>query len=287
MSISSKIEYLSGCYAADTSGTEMLNVFSRAIEHRMFVEPDETAQGAIDSLHIVLKRDVGTKAKEAAYVHRKEKELVYCTLFLAGNPPDSREKVASPLLIYPAKIELVHGAPFLEISHSEFRVNHGLLTKLIDDNNIATQCHDELFLEFNSSRSNQEHAAAMLRILDKFLPDADTDDLILFPNSPSSGRMKAAAGNPKLTLFAAGCVALIKRSTEKRGVIDELTRMADQSVCSRPVQQLLGETDASDPFPPADLAAIPAVLSTPQQAILSSAARNPVTLVVGPPGTGK
>lgn len=287
MSLPAKLDYLSDCYAADTSGAEILNVFSRAVEHRMFVERDDSAAGN-DPFHIVLQRAPSRKAREAAHLHRKEKELVYCTLFLAGCTPGSREKIASPLLVYPAEIRFVEETPFLEIDHQELRVNHGLLTRLIDDNEIATQCHDEFFQLFGSGPLKQTDAGRVMAILDRFLPGTDTDDLIFFPNSASSDRLRAAAGRTGRTLFAAGCVALIKRSAEKRGVLDELGRMASKSnLCSRPVRELLGDGDASESFPAIDASEIPAVLSGPQRAILSSAARNPVTLVVGPPGTGK
>ena len=65
--------------------------------------------------------------------------------------------------------------------------------------------------------------------------------------------------------------------------------MSQANTFSRPICELLGVAELNDHKreKKTELEKIPAVLSVPQTNILKSCAQNPVTLVIGPPGTGK
>ena len=106
--IQKKIRYLRECYASDSSGVEVQNIFSRSIEHRIFIEGENGL--AFEGNHkIPLDLKKGSAAHDASVVYEREKELVYSTVFIVGKNPELSEKWVSPLLLFPAKIEIISG----------------------------------------------------------------------------------------------------------------------------------------------------------------------------------
>ena len=130
--IQKKIRYLRECYASDSSGVEVQNIFSRSIEHRIFIEGENGL--AFEGNHkIPLDLKKGSAAHDASVVYEREKELVYSTVFIVGKNPELSEKWVSPLLLFPAKIEIISDVPFLTFEATNFRVNYGLIKRVIND----------------------------------------------------------------------------------------------------------------------------------------------------------
>jgi hypothetical protein len=82
-------------------------------------------------------------------------------------------------------------------------------------------------------------------------------------------------------------MALIENPRGSRGVLSELTRLAAGGRLSAPLEALFESAPTAFPAADVGLASIPATLSRSQQKVLQSARRHPLTLIVGPPGTGK
>ena len=78
-----KIRYLRECYSSDSSGIEILNVFSRSVENRIFIEGKNDL--AFEGAHqIPLDKDAGSPAHEASIMYEREKELIYSSVFIVG-----------------------------------------------------------------------------------------------------------------------------------------------------------------------------------------------------------
>ena len=79
-----------------------------------------------------------------------------------------------------------------------------------------------------------------------------------------------------------------RRSIDSRGVLTELARLADEEALSDALHRLVQGTPTSTRTR-RDARAIqaPANLSRPQQAVILNAEVEPLSLVIGPPGTGK
>src|SRR5262249_2195151 len=105
---------------------------------------------------------------------------------------------------------------------------------------------------------------------------------------------KLASDDPSTRLRVLPCsvAALVKKSVETRGVLNELLEIAQGYSVSMPLRTAFGTSQdiaRSNPTrrEPAAIGRVPAVLSTAQKRILESGATKPLTLVIGPPGTGK
>ncbi|MCP4772624.1 MAG: AAA family ATPase [Planctomycetaceae bacterium] len=286
--VKQKIRYLRECYSSDSSGIEILNVFSRSVEHRIFIEGGNEL--AFEGDHqIPLDKDAGSAAHEAAIVYEREKELIYASVFIAGKNPETAEKTVSPLVLFPAKIEKISDIPFLSFDATNFRINYGLIKRIIVDDEKGSLLHEQIFEAVADGLFRPEGVAAIVDSFKSFASNIDTSQMIFFPHAIASTDLRKQAVNKDLKLLPAGCVALIRRSIERRGILEELSTMSEANKFSRPICELMSVTGPNDCTreTKTKLEKIPAVLSVPQSNILKSCAQNPVTLVIGPPGTGK
>jgi len=290
--IQKKIRYLRECFAADSSGIELQNIFARSVEHRMFIEGANKL--SFEGKHqIPLDLKLGKEAHDAALIYEREKELVFGATFLVGKQDRSIEKYASPVIIYPGKIEIISDFPFLLFDTTNFRINYGLIKRVIPDDEKSSLLHEHLFEAVMGGMFKPEGVAAIVDAFNRFGMGIDASQMIFFPKVVPTSELRKNSGNEGLKLLPAGCLALVKRSVERRGILEELSVMSESNEFSRPVNELLGIAAPTrgellgNGEIETKLERIPAVLTTPQKNILYSSSKHTTTLVIGPPGTGK
>ena len=92
------------------------------------------------------------------------------------------------------------------------------------------------------------------------------------------------------SLGCVDCEMLIyrRRAIDSRGVLTELSRLAEEPALSSALGCLLDGSPANDSRPPSPRRIqAPATLSRPQQSVIRNAETAQLSLVIGPPGTGK
>ena len=106
MSLPNIIRYFRDCYEEDNRRSTLWNIFQASVTHRLFVEREEELLNGFLT-EIPLDPDDGLEARKAAYLYQKEKELVYCSLFIVGRISTGDEEpraICAPMLIHPAEI---------------------------------------------------------------------------------------------------------------------------------------------------------------------------------------
>jgi len=132
MQFSNIFAYFRDCYEADNARATIWNIFHPSVEHRIFIEDDEELLTGLLP-YIPIDHDRGTAAKTAAYLHRKEKDLVYCSLFIVGwlaIREEQPQAICSPLLIHPAELTESNGNVLLKPDLVSPRLNYLLLDNL-------------------------------------------------------------------------------------------------------------------------------------------------------------
>jgi len=162
MKLQNLIKYFNACYQADNSGLGINNFFSSSVENRVvFEEEEELINGLLPFIPLDTKKAVN--AKKTIGVYRKEKELVYSSLFIIGKTISFTNKpttICSPLFIYPAKVFLDDDIYYLEVDKSNRRVNYALLSQIRknEENN------NDFFEEFSDT--------VLQNNIDEFTPQA-------------------------------------------------------------------------------------------------------------------
>src|SRR5690242_15352463 len=273
--------YYHDCFAADARGGVLTNVFDKnQAEYLTFAEATDVLLTArAEQLDVPLA--MGVTAQNAADVNRREKFLIYGSLFLVGRGPAASAKkkgdlYCAPLLYWPARIEHEGSQAWMAVDLEEQRINFPLLASLIDaENEEQAQAYAEAILaQVPAAPFDLEGIREFASVVGELIPDLRTDDLQAWPELQSEEALRDLVEHDSpVQLLCASAMALIRRPTEARGVLTELQEMGNRGDLSLP------------------LAARPilsgAELSHAQATVLRHAEHRPLTLVIGPPGTGK
>lgn len=287
------LRYLRECYRENGSRGGLWNVFSSSVQNRLFVEEQDLPIVGIDGSDPTYLRDeAAEKACQQAHIYRKEKDLVYATVFLLGwvnRSEEEPEAICAPLFLYPAMLEtreVQHGAVIrLDLEHRQ--INFPIL-EAAGGEAFARSIEDNI-----DASSLTEGCVGEIRTrFEEAFPGADGSALLEYPHLLSGREVRRRFHEIKkdnhapFVLLPAAAIALINKSTEMRGVLNELEEMAaPETTLSPPVAALLGA--APKPAAAAPPGRVPAILSRSQEQILASARERPLTLAIGPPGTGK
>ncbi|HZC04918.1 MAG TPA: hypothetical protein VE338_04695, partial [Ktedonobacterales bacterium] len=180
--------YYHDCFAADARGGVLSNVLEKSqAEYVMFSEGLEgLLTGQITRLEVSLS--AGITAQNAADVNRREKFLIYGSIFLVGRGPGQGprkkgELYCAPLLYWPARIDQEGSQAWLTIDLEEQRINFPLLASLIDaENDEQAQAYAEAILG-QAPTAPFDHATIreFAAVVGELIPTLRTDDLLAFP----------------------------------------------------------------------------------------------------------
>lgn len=316
------VRYLHDCFVADHRSGGVTDLFAARISHRRFLTGGEELIGA--ALQPV---GVDAAAFDAialaALLAPRELALLYCAFPLVGaaapGTDGRRPRLCAPLLLFPAQLGRVEGFPEallgLSIDRGDGRVNLAGLEAVFGDAGAAAAAGDVLTRELGLDAGALPRDPESYRRLPELLRAAGVpvagDDLGRWPalagEEEVERALRAARRDRRLCCLPACALALVPRSFEVRGIVHGLTELAAAPRRSAPLERLLGGPGPAgrfgtpdDPDDPeedrrgrgaarrgAEPSAVPAVLSAAQTKALDAARGAELTVIVGPPGTGK
>jgi len=281
------IEYFRRCYQADSHDLSLGNIARLPGNRRLFVdEQDFLSSGELPRIPLL---DIpAAKLTELADTYRKERRLIYACFFICGQLTGqsgltSRRKLCAPLFYLPARIyrEDDH---FAEINNTDLRINLDLLRQILkpDADSAVTDTFPLPQFPLDSSQ-----VADMARWLQEHSLLEDLEELGRWPSLQSGALVKERAEAPQLTVVSAAAVILADRSRGSRGVLHELGQLAKMRNLNVPLDSVLGGKPEHFIEGASEPEMLPGLLSGAQERALSNAAHSPLSLVSGPPGTGK
>ncbi|MFT5469091.1 MAG: hypothetical protein ACI8UO_004206 [Verrucomicrobiales bacterium] len=287
------IGYLRECYRENGSRGGIWNWFASKVEHRLEIKGTERLamdEAGVESVY--LRQSAAAGAAKAAEVGRKEKDLVYGTIFVVGwieRFEGKPEPVCAPLFTYPAELKSEDHGATLEIDLGRRQIQYPLLEAI-----GGIEFARELENSIEQTALSESCLGEIRRLFEKAVPDCDTSALLSYPKLIGQSALRQRFTRTKnnesapLRLASASAVGLIPKSTEMRGVLNELEILAQPGkALSEPVMTLLTNEFHSSDGEEEREGEIPAVLSDAQQKIVNSARKNVLTVAIGPPGTGK
>ena len=300
--LSSTIRYLAACHEADNREAGIFDLFHRDVRHRYFPTGTEVVvTGLQEGLAVPL--DLGLEALKESTTYRREKSLVYAALLLVGGwrgADGNLRKLCAPLMTCPAELERkeIGGEPavLLRARLDEPSVNAALFAELLGGSATDSSAIEALLGRFPPPPFQELELAELASLLADFFPTLELEPLYAFPQLLGERDVRRRQGElsegafPRLACLASTAMALVPNPPASRGVLFELARLAESEASSPPLRALFAEKErAPGTTPPEslDLSSVPAMLSRSQQRALASARRHPLTLVIGPPGTGK
>jgi len=288
------IKYFHDCYQSDNRELSVLDFLDKKIENKVYIEgKEELLTGEYPIIPIDEKK--GGDLLKKIEIYQKEKTLIYASFFIGGQYTESTGKVkrlCAPLFYYPAQVEENDGLFFLSINIAERQINYPLL-KLLETEQEKSLIEDPLFSDLPQDFVTFEQISLLTELLAKYHPSVKTEGIGLYPNHISQSALKKhllqlkKAGLGNYAIFSASMAGMVAKSENTRGVLNELNFLGNLKDFSAPLKQLFTNADTKSLNKEYNSGNIPIVLSEAQQAILRSGSINPITLIIGPPGTGK
>ncbi|PKQ63977.1 hypothetical protein BZG02_08165 [Labilibaculum filiforme] len=293
-SINHLIQYFHDCYQADNRELIIYNFLDAKIENKVYFEGKEDL--LTDNHPIVPIDSVKALAiLKKMQIYQKEKELLYGTFFICGNYTDFKGDVktlCAPLFYYPAEITQKEEFFYLSINTSERRLNYPIITLLSQDS-CGDILNDPLFEELPKDFIRFEHIESIVRLFKKYFANVNIENIYSYPENTSVSSIKkniaklSKEKQDEFILLPSSILGIVEKSSNTRGVLNELNDLASQSNHSLPLRSLFFDVAFNKKIRKYKKGNLPMILSEAQQAILQSSAINPITLIVGPPGTGK
>ncbi|WP_160153454.1 DEAD/DEAH box helicase [Microbulbifer sp. ALW1] len=281
------IEYFRRCYRADSYDLSLSNIAKLPANRRMYIHGEDTL-GSGDLHRIPMVGDAAEKLAELTDSYRRERRLIYGAFLISGSLSNATgisrlRKICAPLIYVPVSF-VKDDDLFIEADASDVRVNLPLLRNLLKPDVDASVVDQFPPLRWPMGTSQ---ITAIGRWLERYSVVDDLQELGRWPRLLDGPELNQRIAGSALRVSAACCVVLADRSRGVRGVLHELGALVEAPTHSAPVMQLLGQsTPVSKPSVSAP-ESIPALLSDSQIRGMDSAAHNTLSLVSGPPGTGK
>lgn len=278
--------YLRECYEADNREGGVSNLLADEIRHLYLPALGaDVLTGALDRVPIDLA--AARALHKDAELFATEKSVVVGCFFVLGTSRDQhRSRLVAPLLVLPGTVEVTASAGFVRAEPDRARLNARALARLVGegaDGALATLAEHLPPLPVRPTDLPDLEEALLAS-----LPDLDLSALGGYPRAVDEAELRKAAASRshRIRVLPGVAVALVPTSPDTRSVLAELRDLAGAEVLSPPLAALLDGTAGARAGDPIGVA-LPASLSRRQQQVLASAATRPLTVVVGPPGTGK
>ncbi|WP_299583379.1 ATP-binding protein [uncultured Microbulbifer sp.] len=280
------VEYFRRCYQADNHDLSLGNVAKLANNRRMFLS-DRDFLSSEELPRIPLVSTSVAQLSEQAEAYRKERSLIYAVFFISGLLPAqvgfiSKRKLCAPLLYFPAQV-YCEEEYFAEIHSADLRINLPVLRLIlkVDVDPSVTDTFPVPSFPLDSAQ-----VAAMGRWLEENTQLEGIGEIGRWPNLHSSPHEEWASRSA-LRVISACAVLLADRSRGSRGVIHELRQLSQAQAYSVPLTAVLGERSGDYLKSDSEPEMLPGLLSAAQERALHNAANLPLSLISGPPGTGK
>lgn len=293
-SFSNIIQYFNDCYRSDNRELSIYNFLDQKVENKIYFEGEEellTGNHPIVPIDSAKASTISKKVK----LYEKEKELLYGTFFICGNyidPKGDSKTLCAPLFYYPAEIQQKGEFYYLSINTNERRVNYPIIQMLLSDSS-SEFLQDSLFEDLPNKYIRFEHIEYIVRLFKKYFTKVDIENIYAYPENTNVKTIKKNISSlskdqeSKYVLLPSSILGLVTKSTNTRGVLNELDELGSHSDYSLPLQSLFSDEELKNKPKKYTKGKLPMILSEAQEVILKSSSENPLTLIVGPPGTGK
>ncbi|MGE3801852.1 MAG: DEAD/DEAH box helicase [Candidatus Kapaibacterium sp.] len=291
------IRFFRECYVADNRRSVLWDIYHKSIDHRIAIEGREDLLNGF-LFTVPLDPERGQEIRKAAHLYRAEKELLYTSLMVVGllRDGDEEKNICAPLLTHTAEVEEDDsGNLLLRIDLESRQINYHLLDA-VRGGDVEGDIEADIGAELGTGSLTFAEIGTLARFMKEWSPELDCSNLFLYPELHSERDLRDCIKEVEvnrtapLRLIPYSALLLLPKSVQMRGVLNELEQIAEGEQFSSPLQRLFAPTSIkahSTSNKSQASVRTPATLSDAQQRALVSARENPLSLLVGPPGTGK
>ncbi len=283
------VAYYHDCYQADLRSANLLNFFGSKVQHNYLLDSFELLSGKLDLFPVDSVWGEEVSRHMLAY---SKVESLYCgALFMKGKVKmlGKPRQVIAPIYLYPAEIIHQKEVYFIKINRNNPVINPGILS-LINQGVTGEKAmsYDVLAAAMPKGVLDFSSLLEIESFFESKCPHLSIDQLTDQSSISTIESLKSPVKKEqKFGLVAAIGVGTIKKPKGSRGILTDLKAMSLQQKFSPVVNALFGQSDTGLPEKNTKPVMLPVTLSEGQLNIFDGILKFPVSLVIGPPGTGK
>jgi len=282
-------EYYHDCYQTDLRSANLLNFFGTKVKHQMLLDSFESLENTGNLF------PVDSEWGETVYTHMlgyAKVESLYCgALFLKGKVKmlGKTQQVVAPVYLYPAEVILKHEIYSIVINRDKPVINPGILTIINQGaKGEAAINYDTLT---DAMPKGKLDFAALLAIETFFQTNCPHLSIAQLTDHDASITIESLKSpikkSDKCLLVRALGIGVTKKPRGSRGIMTELKELSGHRSFSPVIKALFTSSDTSKKKEPGQPVMLPVTLSENQLKIFNAVHQYPLSMVIGPPGTGK
>ena len=289
MHIEKVLSYYQDCYKQEFRDNDILNFLGTKVHKRFFLSSIDQLYREEDS--VFMKTDFGEELYKYLEIHRKEKTFVACSFFITGKLTflGKKRTICAPLIITPASLEINNEALYhINYNFEENRANDALLNVLKSNFNLD----DSFVLEIKSLINDQELGKQDIREVARKLREYIKIDTIALEDLPeliSGEKLRSHLKSSSLKLLPAIALGIVEKSKSSRSVLHEIDEIKERHLFNDTLRSFFSRriVDVDKETKSREAVYVPSNLSESQLDIIQAVKSNDITVVIGPPGTGK
>jgi hypothetical protein len=291
------LQFYRDIYQFEFNTEKIYNFFSQEVSNRYL--PANFKVASQEGYALPVDSVWGREVANVLAVSSSEKKLVCGTFFVKGKTRvlGKPRTLLAPLYLHDVLLFEQNEVFMAEIDPETVNVNPVVIDYLNDLDPDTSLEYDEMADQLLASDNpfSFEGLVALEKVLKKHYPSLDTALITrrIQSDEPLADLEVIASSRKKgynNLLFPDLAFGLAKKPLKTKGIINELTELSTRQ---HQPESLLHKVFHPAPsqgntlFAEAEKIVVPVSLSRQQRKIFSSAATSPLTVVIGPPGTGK
>ncbi|WP_025741208.1 DEAD/DEAH box helicase [Aquimarina pacifica] len=289
MYIEKVVSYYQDCYKQEFRDNDVLNFLGTKVDKRFFLSQTNSLYREEDTTF--MKIDFGEELYKYLEINRKEKTFISCSFFITGKLTflGKRRTICAPLIVTPVSLEINNdGLYHIDYNFSENRTNDALLNLLKGNFDLDDSFLLEIKSLVNEQSPEKQNIEKIAKKLKEYL-DVDTKALEELPKLLNGDKLKSHVKSSSLKLLPVVAIGVVEKSKSNRNVLHEIEEIKDGHLFNETLHSLFSRNKNIHGNSSDQKASIyvPSNLSEPQLDIIRGVKNNDVTVVVGPPGTGK
>ena len=290
-SLKNIVSYYRSCYQVDFRAIRIINFFGKNVEAQLELKSGELLTGRL--LQFPIDSKWGAQMEATLAIHSQEMALYCCSFFLSGtmNIIGKPQKVFAPLYIHPVNLVHEDDVFYLELEVEKAVINPVFVEYIRTLPQDIPISYDDLVNALPQGFIQFEQIYEIEKALKKLIPDLDVSQLENYFNLSEIDSLKTIYNkqntDSNLSIIPGIGIGLIAKPSGSRGVLNELEKIAEQASYSSILQEIFHpERDKTTTLTPRPFIT-PVTLSNAQKKIFQTYYNEPLSLVIGPPGTGK
>lgn len=280
--MNSILSFYKKIYEQELSQAKMTHLYSARVLKRYFISKKEELLNA-ENPYIPLGEIKGEEIIKTLELKSNEVTLKYYSLariarFVTLNKYESTR--IYPLFVYDAEVKMKDGEYYLHVDIESRQFLKNNVPQKIVGNREFKKMRDAELIDFH-------FASKLSEVIQKTTPKADVDELMLFPNLWTDRKLKGSIkkefeiGDQYIPL---GVLAIVEKENNSFTTLDELNKIQKSADLSAPLTVLFnGLANQSEE----KTGIICEELNSSQYNAIINSNEKIVSVVSGPPGTGK